>query len=134
MQFEWLTTFDKNQINEVHGLMLNEWWCKNRSLNDVNKIIETSDIVIGVLNEDGKVIGFARVLSDYVYKALIFDIIVEPSFRQSGLGKEIIQYLLDMPTLSQVKSFELYCPERISGFYEKLGFVKSESKLLTFDR
>jgi predicted GNAT family N-acyltransferase len=134
MQFEWITKFDKNQINEVHGLMQNEWWCKNRSLNDVNKIIETSDIVIGVLNEDSKVIGFARVLTDYIYKALIFDVIVEPSFRQSGLGKEIIQYLLNMPALSPVKSFELYCPERISGFYEKLGFVKSESKLLTFDR
>lgn len=28
------------------------------------------------------------------------------------------------------ESFELYCPERLAGFYEKLGFVRGESKLL----
>jgi predicted GNAT family N-acyltransferase len=114
--------------------MQNEWWCNNRLLADVAKIIETSDIALGVLNEDGKLIGFARVLTDYVYKALIFDVIVEPSYRQSGLGREVVEHLLNLETLRQVKSFELYCPERISGFYEKLGFVKSSSNLLTLDR
>ena len=134
MKFEWISEFDKEQIDQVHGLMQNEWWCRNRSLNDVHKVMQTSNIVIGILNEDRKVIGFARVLTDYVYKALLLDVIVEPSFRQSGLGKEIIQTLLIMPALSQVRSFELYCPERMAGFYENLGFVKSESKLLTLKR
>ena len=134
MKFEWISEFDKNQIDQVHGLMQNEWWCKNRSLSDVHKIMVTSNVIIGVLNEDRKVIGFARVLTDYVYKALLFDVIIEASFRQSGLGKEMIQTLLNMPDLTQVRSFELYCPERMTGFYEKLGFDKSDSKLLTLDR
>ena len=134
MKFEWISKFEKNQIYQVHSLMENEWWCRNRSLNDVHKIMETSNIVIGILDEDGKVIGFARVLTDYVYKALLFDVIIETSFRQSGLGKEMILYRLNLSVLNQVKSFELYCPERMTGFYENCGFVKSESKLLTLNR
>lgn len=134
MKYQWITEFKQSQINEVHGLMLNEWWCNNRLLGDVARVVETSDIALGVLNQENQLIGFARVLTDYVYKALIFDVIVAPSSRQIGLGKEIIEHLLDLETLRQVKSFELYCPERISGFYEKLGFVKSSSNLLTRDR
>ena len=133
MKFEWISEFDKNQIDQVHALMQNEWWCRNRTPGDVHKVMETSNVVIGIL-EDHKVIGFARVLTDYIYKALIFDVIIESSLRKSGPGKEMIQTLLEMPALSQVRSFELYCPERMTGFYEKLGFDKSDSKLLTFNR
>ena len=38
--------------------------------------------------------------------------------------------IFSLPSLDSVKSFELYCPERIVGFYEKLGFTASESKLM----
>jgi len=134
MKYQWITEFSQSQINEVHGLMQNEWWCNNRLLTDVAKVIETSDIALGVLHEDGQLIGFTRVLTDYIYKALIFDVIVTPSFRQKGLGKEIVEHLLNLEILRPVKSMELYCPERISGFYEKLGFVKSRSSFLTFSR
>ena len=120
MKFDWISAFDKDQIDQVHGLMKSEWWCKNRLQTDVARVVKTSDIVLGVLNEDGRLIGFTRVLTDYIYKALIFDVIVEPSSRQSGLGKKIIEHLLNMEALRPVKSFELYCPERINSFMRNL--------------
>ncbi len=79
---------------------------------------------------NGDVSGFARVLTDYTYKAMIFDVIVKPSYRGFGLGKDIIHHIFSLPSLDSVKSFELYCPEGIVGFYEKLGFTAIESKLL----
>lgn len=49
MKFEWINEFDQNQISQIHRLMQNEWWCKNRTLDDVNKVIETSTIVVGAV-------------------------------------------------------------------------------------
>ncbi len=133
MEFKWVNDFNRNQIEQIHSMMKNEWWCSNRSLSDVVRVIDGSDFLLGAVNENESVVGFARVLTDFIYKAVIFDVIVLPSLRNTGLGKEIIRNLLDSNKLKDVKSFELYCPERISGFYRKLGFAECESKFMAYE-
>ena len=134
MDFTWRHEFTEPQVDEVLTLMRNEWWCSDRSRDDVKKMLENTDITISVFDTDDTLSGVARVLTDYTYKALIFDVIVKPDCRDIGLGKEIIQHILELPALSNVQSFELYCPERIAGFYQKLGFTISSSKLLTLKK
>jgi len=72
-------------------------------------------------------------LTDFTYRALISDVIVKPDYRGKGLGKGIIERILKLPPLSNVTSFELYCPENISGFYENIGFKEGTSKLLCIE-
>ena len=130
MKFNWVNQFSEDQVIEVLALMKNEWWCSSRELKDLKKMLENTDILIGAIDMNGDLSGFARVLTDYTYKAMIFDVIVKPSYRGLGLGKDIINYIFSLPSLDSVKSFELYCPDRIVEFYEKLGFTASESKLM----
>lgn len=73
---------------------------------------------------------FARVLSDFTFKAMIFDVIVAGQHRGQGLGQALVGRILNHEKLKRVKSFELYCPDRLVPFYEKLGFVKGTSSLL----
>jgi len=134
MNFDWIDNFDDTQTKEIHALMKNEWWCKDRNLADVERILLTSDIALATTNEKGTIVGFARILTDYLYKALIFDVIVASQFRGHGLGKTIINRILKLDSLAEVKSFELYCPDRVCGFYEQLGFSQSKSRLLTQTR
>jgi len=56
-------------------------------------------------------------------------VIVSSNERSSGLGKKLVQAALAHKKLNRVRSFELYCPDQISEFYVKLGFMVSESKL-----
>ncbi len=133
MEFRWINNFDRNQMEQIHSLMKNEWWCNDRSLSDVVQVIDGSDFLLGAVNENESVVGFARVLTDFIYKAVIFDVIVLSSLRNTGLGKEVILNLLDSDKLRNVKSFELYCPDRISGFYRKLGFAECESKFMAYE-
>ncbi len=130
MNIKWINKFDKKQVGEIHSLMKNEWWCCDRRLADVSQVINGSDFVLGAVDMNESIVGFARVLTDYIYKAVIFDVIVSPSQRNKGLGKEIILMILGSEKLMNVKSFELYCPDRVSGFYEKIGFTESSSKLM----
>ena len=88
------------------------------------------DLIIACCDMQDRVIGFARVLTDHTFKALIFDVIVDETTRGQGLGQEIVSRIIRHPDLQKVQSFELYCPERLVPFYEKQGFVKGSSCLM----
>jgi len=120
-----------NHIIKLHKLYQNEWFTEGRSLDDVKKMLSHTDFVFGIcdVNNDD-LIGFARVISDQVYKAFVFDVIVDPSYRNKGYGKLIMETIFNHPKLSSVSHIELYCPESLVPYYEKLGFNRRTSLLL----
>jgi len=126
---EWIEIFDESQMIEIHKLMKQEWWCSNRTLEEVSAVIIGSSLAIGVLDDDRSIVAFTRVLTDSTFKAILFDVIVRNDKRKTGLGKEMIQYVINHKALSGVKSIELYCPDHVSPFYKSLGFSVSDSKL-----
>lgn len=60
-----------------------------REFDDIMQMIEHSDIVLGCCTEEGKLIGFARVLTDFTLKAIIFDVIVNDIYRGTELEKPL---------------------------------------------
>ena len=74
-----------------------------------------------------------RVLTDYIYKAIIFDVIIDQKYRDNKLGKLLIDSIINHPKLNNVKHFELYCLEDMKPFYEKWGF-DNRLENLTFMR
>lgn len=128
----WIEQFDNTQINEIHALMIQEWWCSNRSLEEVKLVISGSSLAIAALDHEQRVAAFARVLTDGIFKAVVFDVIVRAENRDNRLGEKLIRKLQQHPSLEHVKSLELYCPDHISGFYTKLGFEISDAKLHCF--
>lgn len=134
MQYQWIDQFAGDRRQELYELYSKEWWTKGREFDDVMHMIEHSDIVLGCCSDDGKLIGFSRVLTDFTFKAMIFDVIVDEAYRGHGVGKAIVARILGHDALQKVRSFELYCPDRLIAFYETLGFVKGSSALLRHQR
>ncbi len=130
----WAEQFPEDRLRELYDLYVREWWTGARQFDDVVKMIKHSDIVIGRYSEDGALIGFARVLTDFTFKAMIFDVIVAERPKGSGIGRELIERIWTHPLLTTVESFELYCPERLVPFYNKLGFDKGEASILFRER
>ena len=116
--------FTDNQIHALHALYQQEWWTKGRSLMDTKKCIEGSQVCIGLIDDNDSLQGFARVLTDYIFKALIFDLIVAKEQRGKGLGDYLMSLIRNHQELKHVKHFELYCLPELFGFYEKHGFSK----------
>ena len=134
MKFHWTTEITQQHHAEIKGLMDQEWWCKNRSLDEVSLILEGSDISLAAIDSNHQIIAYLRVLTDFAAKALIFDAIVKNGYRELGLGSAMIAELRTLKALRNVKSFELYCPDTVAGFYEKSGFKKSNSHLMMLKR
>ena len=114
---------NSQQIKELHVLYQNEWWTKGRTLKETQQSVSGSQICIAIIDNNNSIIGFARVLTDYIFKALIFDVIVSPEQRKTGLGDRLIGLVKNHSKLYCVKSFELYCLPELEFFYKKHGFT-----------
>ena len=111
------------QISELHALYQNEWWTKGRTLEETQNCVSGSQICVALVDLHGCLKGFARVLTDYTFKALIFDVIVAPDQRKTGLGNELIRLIKEHKKLRAVKCFELYCLPELEPFYTNQGFT-----------
>lgn len=110
------------QKRELHLLYQNEWWTKGRTLYETHGVVDGSQVCVGLTEASGKLVGFSRVLTDFTFKALIFDVIVAPNYRGAGLGDRLVSLLLKHERLKCVKSWELYCLPELIPFYERHGF------------
>ena len=114
---------DRTRIEQLHALYLREWWTADRSLEETRCCVEGSQVCIGLTDDSGNLIGFVRAVTDYTFKALIFDVIVAEAHRGTGLGDRLIELVLEHPDLARVKHFELYCRPEIAPFYARHGFT-----------
>ena len=106
-------------------------WAKHRALEQAQAMLAKTDVVISAW--DGtRLVGFGRVLTDYVFRASIWDVIVDHEYQKRKIGTEIVRRILDHPTLQQVELFWL-CT-RMPGFYERLGFSAKEQTGMVWSR
>lgn len=119
------------QINTLHELFKRAWWTKHRKLVDIKKMLVNTPVVIGLCEtEQDELIGFCRVITDYVYKGVVLDVIVHEQYRGQQLGRLLMDEVIQHPDLKSVQHLDLYCLPEMVPFYEKWGFTEGlgESK------
>ena len=111
-----------SRIAELTDLMRTAWWMSDRTPAEVSRLVEHSDIVTTLTLAD-RLVGFARVLTDYTHIALVLDVIVDESRRGSGLGAALLDAVVNHPQLAAVRSLELVCQPELIPFYRRWGFT-----------
>jgi len=114
---------NNKHIEQLHQLYQNEWWAKGRTLEATHRCVANSQLCIALVDSQDNLIGFARVLTDFTFKALIFDVIVCENQRGKGLGNKLMSLVRSHEELSEVPHFELYCLPGMNDFYAKQGFT-----------
>ncbi|MEO1430647.1 MAG: GNAT family N-acetyltransferase [Cyanobacteria bacterium J06633_8] len=104
---------------------LGAFWAKERNLEDLAEAIKNSEPVIAVWNKQ-QLIGFARATSDGVYRGTIWDVVIHPDFRGTGLGSKLVETVLSHPRMSKVERVYLMTTHQ-QRFYEKIGFEQNSS-------
>jgi GNAT superfamily N-acetyltransferase len=111
-----------SRVAELTDLMRTAWWMSDRTPAEVSRLLEHSDMVTTVTLAD-RLVGFARVLTDYTHLALVLDVIVDESQRGSGLGAALLDAVVNHPKLATVRSLELVCQPELIPFYRRWGFT-----------
>lgn len=68
-------------------------------------------------------VAFARATGDGVFNAIIWDVVVDPNFQGVGLGKAVMERLVEQLLQKGITNIALYSEPRVLGFYRPLGFV-----------
>jgi GNAT superfamily N-acetyltransferase len=108
---------------EVLELFTSAWWTEGRDLDGVEAMLAGSDLVFGLYDGD-ELAGFARILTDGVYLALVLDVIVAPHHRGRGYGAALMDAIVSHPRVAGVRSVELVCQPDVAAFYERWGFTE----------
>jgi GNAT superfamily N-acetyltransferase len=128
-----ITYSEKNNLDPAQLLRLFHQapWAKHRKIEDARDMLHHTDVAICAWDRD-LLVGFGRVLTDFVYRATIWDVIVDQAYQKQGIGAEIVRRILHHPRLEKVELFWL-CTRR-PGFYEKLGFTSREQTGMVWSR
>ena len=98
----------------------NTLWAKNRTLAQIKKMLANSNVII-TLWKKNNLIGFGRATTDQVYRAVLWDIVVSKDLQRVGLGKVIVEELLnDRKIISAEKVYLMTTDSK--DFYKQLGF------------
>lgn len=116
-------TLTESQISDLMDLYKNEFWCDKRNREDVVKMLRATDVIVGLVDEGDRLIAFTRVITDFIYRATVFDVIVKPTHRQMGLGVKLMDAVVNHPKLQAVETLGLHCLPKMIPFYERWGFT-----------
>lgn len=72
--------------------------------------------------QDGRLIGFGRIVDDGVLHAMIYDLIVHPDFQNRGIGSTILEKLLAYCLQNNIRDIQLFAAADSRKFYKKHGF------------
>lgn len=113
-------------LDALHALF-NEgaFWAQNRTASDLQHMLHMSDPVVSAHLGD-RLVGFARATGDGVYRAVIWDVVVSPTLQGQGVGRRMVEELLNHPHMQYVERVYLMTTFK-QGFYEKLGFTRNNS-------
>ena len=78
-------------------------WAKGRTLEDAREMLRHTDVAVTAWDGD-VLIGFGRVLTDYVYRATIWDVIERGSVQPSASEANIVRLRADRCMLRALKS------------------------------
>lgn len=109
---------DESKIGEIVSLLHKSEWASERADKEIEKSIENSYCYIACTGEN-KIVGFARIITDFVTTFYLMDVIVEEAYRGYGIGKMLMDTIMeDVGDL-----YGILHTDSARRFYEAYGFV-----------
>lgn len=121
---EQLTIVEKEKINYEQFKIFVE----SLSNNHIIIVIEDNNKIIGT----GTLLIENKVIHNMGLVAHIEDIVIHNNYRKQGLGKKLIDELVNISIKANCYKIILDCNEKNSNFYEKSGFTKKEIQMVKY--
>ena len=110
-------------IDIISGFLTRSYWANTRPRERTERALQNS-LVFGVY-EATQQIGLARVVSDFSVFAYLCDVFIHEDYRAHGLGKWLVQTIMEHPDLRDVRRWVLVTNDA-HGLYKQFGFTSIE--------
>lgn len=106
-------------MNAVYDFLSRSYWAKTRP-HERTDLAFANSLVLG-LYEGSRMIGMARIVTDFSIVAYLCDVFIHEDFRGQGLGKWLMQSMFEHPDLKHIRRW-LLATEDAHGLYRQFGF------------
>jgi len=130
------TDYEKYKVL-INGFRETEFTC-TQYINTLNKIQQNSDIWIVVNENDDELVGTGTILYEtkFIHNISLYahieDIYVEEKYRKHGIGKLLVEHLVNEAKKRQCYKVILDCNESLESFYAKNRFRKNGSQMVIY--
>lgn len=107
-------------------LSIESYWARGRTREVVEDSIRNS-FCLGVYAQDGRQVGFARLVSDWTTFGWICDLFIQENERGKGLGKQIVKTIVSMPNVAKIRRLMLSTSDAHSLYKKYGGFTVTPS-------
>jgi len=113
---------DRSRLDRgaIHEFLLGSYWARGIPRELVDRAIDNS-LCFGLYDAD-RLVGFARVITDFATFAYLSDVFVLESHRGHGLGTWFMESVLSHPDLQNLRRWMLATADA-HGLYRRVGFT-----------
>lgn len=120
--------FSNANLDEIKDIYASVGWTKHTK-EIIQQVFEASN-VIALVTVDGRIVGIGRAMSDGVFNAAIYDVVVHRDFQKQGIARKIMEYLLEK--LRDVSCVHLISTTGKEEFYRKLGLKRIKTGMARY--
>ena len=111
---------EKMNIDEVIRLLKMTYWADKRSKEQIEKSMRKSSCYAVYLDNEEKLVAFARVISDYATTYYLCDVIIDTAYQHMGLGTSLISYIESLPIYAGLRG--ILITRDAHDLYRKFGY------------
>ena len=127
MEYRIVEGAERIGVDEVQRLLKMTYWADKRSAETIDQSMRNSACFGIRSEEDQELIGFARVISDYATTWYLCDVIIDPEYREQGLGKALVSHIT--AKFSGLRG--LLLTRDAHGLYAQYGFASAGDRAMT---
>ena len=118
-----------NGVNQLINLFdENTSWAQNRSNKQIQKMLSSSKVIVSGWHKNN-LIGFGRATTDDIYRAVLWDIVVDKKYENHGIGSKIISCITNNQYISRVERVYIMTTH-CEDFYLRMNFKVEENQKL----
>ena len=128
MKYSIIDGSEKMNVNEVIRLFRMTYWADKRPAEQIEKSMQNSSCYGVRLDDDKKLVGFARVISDYATTYYLCDVIIDTDYQHKGLGTALVSYIESLPEYTGLRG--ILITRDAHDLYRKFGYEVLNNRVM----
>ena len=128
MKYRILDGRDKMELSDVIQLLRSTYWADKRSDEQIEKSMQNSSCYGIYLEDEEKLAGFARVISDYATTYYLCDVVIDAENQNNGLGTALVEYIESLPIYEGLRG--VLITRDAHSLYRKFGYEVLDGRVM----